>query len=215
MKLAGVCSDSSRHPAGRRMDPLLQHLELQPVADHHHDLAVDHAPLRQVGLDRLDHLGEVAGHRLLVARADLDLVAVAEHDRAEAVPLGLVGQLAGRDLGHRLGQHRRDGRHHGQLHAAHCVRRIRGWTPAGVVGAALVIDPPAGVQPPAWPDRVRVMRNGGRPRAGRRALSPPRALGAGEPPSTLRDGGHCLERGKGLRCSSTIDQSLAGSDPAA
>ena len=32
MKRAGVCSDSSLHPAGRGVDPLLQHLELQPVA---------------------------------------------------------------------------------------------------------------------------------------------------------------------------------------
>ena len=54
------------------------------------DLAVDDALLGQVRLDRLDDLGEVAGQRPLVAAAELDLVAVAEDDAAEAVPLGLV-----------------------------------------------------------------------------------------------------------------------------
>ena len=103
------------------MDPLLQRLELQPAVDRHHDLAVDHAALRQLGLERLDQLGEVARHRLLVAAADLDLVAVPEDDRAEAVPLGLVRRTV-RDLGHGLGQHRRDGWHDGQLHAATSCR---------------------------------------------------------------------------------------------
>ena len=63
-----------------------------------HDLAVDDRARREVAPDRLDDLGEVARHRPLLAAADLDLVAVAEHDRAEAVPLGLV-ELARRDRG--------------------------------------------------------------------------------------------------------------------
>ena len=89
MNLAGVCSDSiftrlaaggsaaaaPRTRAGRRPTTTIS-----PSID---------APLRQVGLDRLDDLGEVTGHRLLVAGADLHLVAVAEDYRAEAVPLRL------------------------------------------------------------------------------------------------------------------------------
>ena len=43
-------------------------------------------------LERLDQLREVAGHRPLVAAADLDLVAVAEDDAPEAVPLRLVAR---------------------------------------------------------------------------------------------------------------------------
>ena len=107
------------HPAGRGVDALLQHLELQRVAlpVQHHDLAVDHRPLREVGQHRVDQLREVAGHRALVAAADLDLGAVPEDDRAEAVPLGLV-QLSGGDLRLRLGQHRLHRRHHGQVHPA-------------------------------------------------------------------------------------------------
>ena len=45
---------------------------------------------REVRQHRLDDLGEVAGHRPFVAAADLHLVAVAEDDRPESVPLGLV-----------------------------------------------------------------------------------------------------------------------------
>ena len=107
------------HPARGRVDALLQHLELQRVAlpVEHHDLAVDHRALREVGHHRVDDLGEVPGHRPLVAAADLHLVAVAEDDRAEAVPLRLV-ELAGGDIGCRLGQHRLHGRHHGQVHPA-------------------------------------------------------------------------------------------------
>ena len=80
------------------MDALLQRLEVQPVAGRadHDDLAVDHAALRQVAPHRLDDLGEVPGHRPLVAAADLDLVAVAEDDRPEAVPLRLVHQVSRR-----------------------------------------------------------------------------------------------------------------------
>ncbi len=75
--------------AGRRMDALLQHLELEPIADHDDDLPVDHATLRHALLDRRDDFREVAGHRSLVARADLHLVSVAEHDRSKAIPLRL------------------------------------------------------------------------------------------------------------------------------
>src|SRR5207342_3922521 len=81
-----------------------------------HDLAVDDDSLRQVRADRLHDLGEVAGHRPLVPAADLHLVVVAEDDRAEPVPLGLVAERAGRDLLDRLREHGGDGRHNGQTH---------------------------------------------------------------------------------------------------
>ena len=115
MKLAGRLRGEQRDAARGRVDALLQRPEVQAAVAGDHDLAVDHGARREVAPDGLHHLGEVAGHRPLLAAADLDLVAVAEHDRAEAVPLGLV-ELAGRDRGRGLGQHRRDGRHHGELH---------------------------------------------------------------------------------------------------
>ena len=57
----------------------------------------------------LEDLGEVPVERALVAAAELDLVAVAEHDAAEPVPLRLVGPSAARrELAGQLRQHRRD-----------------------------------------------------------------------------------------------------------
>ena len=104
------------HPARRRVDALAEQVEVEAVLarPHHDDLAVDDAPVGQVGQRGLDDLGEVAGHRLLVAAADLDQVAGAEDDRAEAVPLRLeadVLALEGRDALDRLGEHRRHRRH--------------------------------------------------------------------------------------------------------
>ena len=84
--------------------------------DDEDDLAVDDALVGEVGEDGLDDVGEVARHRLLVARPDLDEVTGPEDDRPEAVPLRLVEHLDldGREVLDRLGQHRRhrrDDRH--------------------------------------------------------------------------------------------------------
>ena len=92
------------------MDPLLQGLEVELRAARQHDLAVDDAPLGQVLLHRRHDLREVAGERLLSAAGQLDLITVAEHDAAEAVPLGLVQEPAlhaglGGDPLDRLGEH--------------------------------------------------------------------------------------------------------------
>ena len=56
----------------------LQRLEIQPVVGGDDDPAIDHATLGQLGRDRRDQFGEVAGHRPLVATAQLDLIEVAE-----------------------------------------------------------------------------------------------------------------------------------------
>ena len=81
------------------MDAQRQQVEVETALGRDHDLAVDHATLGQVGAQRLDELGEVARERLLVAAADLDVVAVAEDDGAEAVPLRLVEEVARLRLG--------------------------------------------------------------------------------------------------------------------
>jgi hypothetical protein len=101
------------------VDALLERLELEPFARGvwHDELAVHDAALGQVGLDRLDDLREIAGHRPRVPAADLDLVAISEHDRAEPVPLGLEREMVRRNLRDGLGEHRQDGRHDGQAHA--------------------------------------------------------------------------------------------------
>ena len=76
---------------GGRMDALLQRAERDAaVGVAHHDLAVEHVAAR-----REVELGEVAVERLIVARAELDVVAVDERDHAEAVPLRLVREAPG------------------------------------------------------------------------------------------------------------------------
>ena len=97
------------------MNSLLERVEVEAVAPDDDDLPVDDAALGQVGRHGGNDLWEVSSHRPLVAAAELDLVAVAEHDRAEAVPLGL-DEPDVRDRRHGLGEHRRDGWHHGQAH---------------------------------------------------------------------------------------------------
>ena len=96
-----------RDPAGRGMDAQRQQVEVQARRCLDHDLAVDHRAVGQCGQQRLDQIGEVAGERLLVAAAELDVLAVTEHDAAEAVPLRLVRPLvADRHLARQLGEHR-------------------------------------------------------------------------------------------------------------
>jgi len=83
----------------RRVDALLQRAEVfrfvAIAADH--DLAVEHVAARGKR-----ELGEVARQRLAGARLHVHVLAVDEHDRAEAVVLGLVrpavavGQLLAR-----------------------------------------------------------------------------------------------------------------------
>ena len=86
----GSRSASFVDPARGRVDALREQVEVEPVVGRDHDLAVDDRTVGQRGAQRLDELREVAGQRLLVAAAELDVVAVAEHDAAEAVPLRLV-----------------------------------------------------------------------------------------------------------------------------
>jgi hypothetical protein len=87
-----------------------------PAPDDDH-LAVDHRPLRQLRAGLRDHLREVPGERLAAPARQLHLVAVAEDDAAEAVPLRLVRHaLGGRQLGNALGEHRLDRRVDREIH---------------------------------------------------------------------------------------------------
>ena len=95
------------HPALGRMDALAERLPIQPDAatdlarDDH--LAVEHAPRGGLVAQRVHQLGEVPAEFLAIARLQHHLVAVAEHQRPEAVPLRLIGPHP-RVVGHlRLG----------------------------------------------------------------------------------------------------------------
>ncbi len=116
-----------RHARLGRVDALAERVEVQvrgarPVARPcQHDLAVDHAPGRERLAGGLDDLREVALHRAAVARVDAHVVAVAEDERPEAVPLGLVdpprpvGGLVGHG-GDRPREHGQDRRLQRQRH---------------------------------------------------------------------------------------------------
>ena len=101
------------------MDALGQRLPVQPDAAvdlaRDDDLAVEHAARRQLVAQRDEQLGEVPAEVLAAAGQQHDLVAVAEHQRPEAVPFRLVGPhpRVGRHLGLGLGQHRLERRLHG------------------------------------------------------------------------------------------------------
>ena len=125
MKCAGVCSDEHLDPAGGGVDALAQRFPVQPDAAADlagdDDLAVEHTARRQLVAQRVEQLREVPAEILAAAGLQHDVVAVAEHQRPEAVPLRLVGphpRLVGH-LGLRLGQHRLDRRLHGEVHAFH------------------------------------------------------------------------------------------------
>ena len=68
----------------------LQRVEVEPAVVRDHELAVEHDLVGKLREQRLAQLGEVAQQRLLVAALEIEVVAVAEHDAAEAVPLRLV-----------------------------------------------------------------------------------------------------------------------------
>ena len=112
------------------------------------DLAVEEARLGQKPREGLDQFGEVAGQRLRATAADLDVLPVPRHERAEAVPLGLIAQAAGRlggigDVRHRLGEHGGgDLVGHGSILARGLWRREGCDTP-GVQGAICRVRVPA------------------------------------------------------------------------
>ncbi len=112
----------------RRVDPFLQQVELEVaigVADH--QLAVEHpAPRREA------QLGKVAPQLLAAPRLDVEVLAVDEDDRAEAVELRLKGPLlAARQLFAGQRQLRLDRRREGQAHGAQATRRRCGAAAAG------------------------------------------------------------------------------------
>src|SRR5437773_670422 len=73
----------------RRVDALAGEVELLDPVDHHDQLPVEYKAVGRQGADGGQDLREVAVHRAAVPALEVDVVAVAEHDRPEAVPLRL------------------------------------------------------------------------------------------------------------------------------
>src|SRR3954451_19921356 len=95
------------------MQPAQKRLEVSG----HHDLAVQCEASGGQCPERADQLGEVARERSLVAAPQVDLLAVAEDQAPEPVPLRLVEVLTPRELSLEAGEHRRQRRSHGERHA--------------------------------------------------------------------------------------------------
>src|ERR1700678_4269074 len=100
------------------MYALLERLEVETARSGDDDLAVEHAALRKLLFEHRDQLGEVTVERFGVAALDQHLVAVAKHQRAKAVPLGLEAPgIAGGNFGDAFGEHRKHGRLDRKVHA--------------------------------------------------------------------------------------------------
>lgn len=103
------------HPRVGRMDPLGQCVEVEAgtVGPGYDDLAVDHRSAGEGVEEWLAQFGEVPVERFAGAARDDELVAVAEDDAPEAVPLRLVHPTPGgldRDRAGQPGEHRVEGR---------------------------------------------------------------------------------------------------------
>ncbi len=100
------------------MDPLGERVEIE-VSSRAIDLPVHYATLGQRSRTTSTSSGKYLVGGLPVRLPSSTSGAVAEHDRPEPVPLRLV--VPQRDLRHGLGEHRLDGRHHGQIPWSDCM----------------------------------------------------------------------------------------------
>src|SRR5262249_9526709 len=115
------------HPRVGRMLAQLERVEVDAARVGDDELAVEHDALGQLRQERFAQLREVAQQRLLVARLEGEVVAVAEHDAAKAVPLRLVEDIGtfGRELARELGKHRLERRLYRQRHPRDATPQIR------------------------------------------------------------------------------------------
>ena len=70
------------------MNPQLQGLEVETARAGDDDFAVEDASIRQLRAQRVEQFGKVSIQGFLVAALQQDLLAVAKHQRAKAIPLG-------------------------------------------------------------------------------------------------------------------------------
>ncbi len=170
------------------VDAQQQLLEVESSVVRDHDLAVEHAAIRELRLERLGQLGEVAVERLEVAALRVDLVAVAEDQGPEAVPLRLVQPALALGQGvARLREHRLERRFEGESHARHDS------APGSPAGALAGCHRTTGGQPPATLWSPRPMRSVGPNRARHEVTSNASVLTA-EPRAP-----HGRRRGRRLR----------------
>src|SRR4029453_4946784 len=120
------------------VDAELERLEVEPAGGCDDELAVERAAQWELCGEMRPQLGEVAVERFRVAALEQELVPIAEHQHAKAVPLRLEDPV--RAVGKRadaLGEHRQDRRVDGELHARILLRvshRVFLLSPASSTG---------------------------------------------------------------------------------
>src|SRR5215472_4616478 len=115
------------------MNSQLQCVEIQPSLARDDQLTIQHVALRKPRAQRVEHVGEVAVERFLVAALYEDFLAVAKDQNAEAIPLGLEDPVAGGgDVIDPLGEHGKNGRIYGKVHSRALVNQATIlWQAAG------------------------------------------------------------------------------------
>src|SRR5260370_6300242 len=82
------------HALCRGMEPKLERVEVEAVVPNDHNLSVEDAARRQGRTYRLQQLRKVTLERLFVTTLDQDLIALAKHQRAKAIPLRFEDPLS-------------------------------------------------------------------------------------------------------------------------
>jgi hypothetical protein len=78
------------------MEPTLKQIEIDAALARDNELPIDRTSIRQVRLQDLDKLREVAVERLLVTALHENFISVAKNERAKAVPLWLEDPFVSR-----------------------------------------------------------------------------------------------------------------------
>jgi hypothetical protein len=118
------------------VEPELERLELEPVGAGNDDFAIEHTPARELRLEGLDEIREVAIQRLLVTTLKEELAPVPEDQHPETVPLGLEDPARSfGDLADALGQHGQERRGYRKVHTASYASSPRPRSNAARMGA--------------------------------------------------------------------------------
>lgn len=99
------------------MNAKLQGIEVEASTVGNDEFAVEDAFCRELFAQRIEHLREVTIQGFFVAALEENFIAIAKHEDAEAIPLGLIDPVAaGGDLIYALCEHGEKRRGDGKIH---------------------------------------------------------------------------------------------------
>ncbi len=105
------------------MNSQLQRIEIQPLLRRNHNLAIEHAPFRQLLQQNLNHLRKIPVQRLPIPALQQHLIAIPKHHTPKPIPLRLKDPLlASRNLSNPLRKHRQYRRTQRQAHTCIIAR---------------------------------------------------------------------------------------------